>query len=420
MTPGPNQRDPSLGLEATPGALTSDTVSGSTVLSSILVVEPDGLVRDALKALLGGLYRLECAESPADALSTLRRGAFDAVVSETQLPGMTAGQFWQHLHSIDPELRLVLHGSVPPGNDWTAIGTIGQGEFLRKPADSASVRAAVARNVESTASARRMAFQVGELERLNSEMAAAKLERNLYAGILHDINGPLTVISSLADALLHDLAKFGDREASQTARDLIDQANLCIDISRLSIGYARHRPPDDHCDIAKVLGDLDRLLHFHPASRGQTLVVHPFYLPVQAVTDTTTVFRILLNLGLNGLQSAKVPHRVEIFGWVLHERITGVGLAPVNTETLWWYENFENRPPFIAICVRDSGPGIPSEMLQTLFVQGMSTKAEGSGSGLGMGIVHQCVRQAGGAISVETRPGKGSSFVVYLPAIQRV
>ena len=406
-------------MEPVPLGIGSTAGQSTALLTSVLVVEPDALVRDALVTLFSGIYRLECADSPAAALSLLRRGAFEAVISEVQLPGMTIGQFWQHIHSVDPELRLVMHAAAAPAPDWTANALNGHGEFLRKPADSASVRASVARTVEATASARRLAAQIEELEHLNSELASARLERNLYAGILHDINGPLTVISSLSDALQHESSKPGDAEWAQIVRDLTTQANLCIDISRVSIGYARNRGADDHCDIARVLNDLNRLLHFHPASRGQTLVVHPFYLPVQTVTDTTTVFRIVLNLALNGLQSARVPHRVEIFGWVLHERIAGLGTMPAGSEMLWLHENFENRPPFVAICVRDSGPGIPSDMLQSLFTHSRSTKPDGAGSGLGMGIVRQCLRQAGGAISVETRAGKGSSFVVYLPAVQR-
>ncbi|HTI69201.1 MAG TPA: HAMP domain-containing sensor histidine kinase [Candidatus Limnocylindria bacterium] len=86
---------------------------------------------------------------------------------------------------------------------------------------------------------------------------------------------------------------------------------------------------------------------------------------------------------------------------------------------LWLHDGFENRPPFVAICVRDSGPGIPLESLPGLFVRGTTNKPEGQGTGLGMGIVRQCLQMVGGAISVETQPGKGSSFVVYLPAAQR-
>ena len=406
-------------MEPVPTGAGSSAGQNTVLLASILVVEPDGLVRDALTTLFSGVYRLECVDSPAAALSVLRRGAFEAVISEVQLPGMTVGQFWQHIHSVDPELKLVLHAAGSPGSEWAANAVSGHGEFLRKPADSSSIRASLSRAIEATGSARRMAAQIEEMERLNSELASARLERNLYAGILHDINGPLTVISSLSDALQHESSKPGEAEWLQIVQDLTTQANLCIDISRVSIGYARHRGADDHCDIAKVLSDLNRLLHFHPASRGQTLVVHPFYLPVQAVTDTTTVFRIVLNLALNGLQSSRVPHRVEIFGWVLHERIAGLGVTPLGSDMLWLHENFENRPPFVAICVRDSGPGIPSEMLQSLFTLSRTTKADGAGSGLGMGIVRQCMKQAGGAISVETRAGKGSSFVVYLPAVLR-
>ncbi|HTI69202.1 MAG TPA: hypothetical protein VMF06_04520 [Candidatus Limnocylindria bacterium] len=264
----------------------------------VLVIEPDALVGEAMLALLSGHYRIECVGSPAAALSMIRRGIYDALISEVQLPGMSVEQFWQHVHSIDPDLRLVLHtGSMPLVNGLPGPAN-GLGEFLRKPADSTSIRTAVARTVDATHAARRMASQLAEMDRLAAELEAARLERNLYAGILHDLNGPLTVISSLADTLMleKNAGKVGSVDWDQSVQDLMAQANLCIDISRLSMGYARSRSAPDSCDVATVLADLDRLLHFHPACRGQTLVVHPFYLPVRVVADTTAVFRVILNL----------------------------------------------------------------------------------------------------------------------------
>jgi signal transduction histidine kinase len=421
MSGGPIHCGTVAGLSSSEAAAASGGKVASDA-SEILIVEPDSLVRDALVTLFSGQYRLICVDSPSAAVSAVRRGLFDAVISEVQLPGMSLSQFWQHLRTVDPDLRVLLYTAIAPGTNWISNGCSGFGEFLRKPADSTVIRAAVARTIEATRSARQMVAQTDALQRLELELEAANLERNLFAGILHDINGPLTVISSLAELLTYekptgsrmDSADRGDWE--QTVQDLISQANLCIDISRLSLRYARNRAVSEQCDIALLFADLSRLLHFHPASRGHQLIVHPFFLPVCAQADTTNVFRILLNLALNALQSCRIPHRVEIYAWMLHERLPAPPAAGKDPASVWLRDAFENRPPFVAICVRDGGPGIPLESVPNLFDFGYSTKPEGQGTGLGLGIVRHCIQTAGGALQMETKQGEGTSFTVYLPA----
>jgi len=427
MNQGPlhRHRTTPVALGSSEPEVTASDGSGSQDVNHLLVVEPDPLVREALSTLLSGQYNLVCIESPAAALSLLRRGLFDAVISEVQLPGMSLSQFWQQFHSIDPDLRVLLYTAIAPGANWAPNGCSGFGEFLRKPAESAVLRAAIARTIQATFAARRLFAQTEELERLASELEAATLERQLYAGILHDINGPLTVISSLADGLAYELEKGvapnsnATADWAQTVRDLSSQSNLCIDISRVAMRYARPRPETELCDISMVFADLDRLIHFHPFSRGHQFIVHPFTLPVRARTDTTTVFRALLNLTLNALQSSKMPHRVEVYAWMLHERLSPPPPPAKDPGTVWLRESFENRPPFVAVCVRDGGMGIPVEMLPNIFSQSQTTKPEGQGSGLGLGIVRQCVLSACGALQLETKPGQGTSFTIYLPVLTR-
>jgi CheY-like chemotaxis protein len=73
--------------------------------------------------------------------------------------------------------------------------------------------------------------------------------------------------------------------------------------------------------------------------------------------------------------------------------------------------------PFVTVRVSDTGAGIPAEVLPHIFEPFFTTKEVGRGTGLGLSMVHGIAEQHGGWVSVESRPGEGSSFTVHLPRI---
>jgi two-component system cell cycle sensor histidine kinase/response regulator CckA len=80
-------------------------------------------------------------------------------------------------------------------------------------------------------------------------------------------------------------------------------------------------------------------------------------------------------------------------------------------------ENFDNIAPLIVLTVHDNGPGIPPEILPKIFQPYFSTKSARQGTGLGLNIVQRLIKEARGALHVNTQVGLGTTFTVYLPAI---
>jgi signal transduction histidine kinase len=70
----------------------------------------------------------------------------------------------------------------------------------------------------------------------------------------------------------------------------------------------------------------------------------------------------------------------------------------------------------IEICIRDTGPGIPDDVLPHIFEPHFTTKPPGEGTGLGLSIAADAVADHGGSIRVETQPGAGTAFFIALPA----
>jgi signal transduction histidine kinase len=120
-------------------------------------------------------------------------------------------------------------------------------------------------------------------------------------------------------------------------------------------------------------------------SRYETLL-HPVYVHA----DPDQMSQVLLNLFINAIQAMPAGGTLRI-GIVRKDR-------------------------HVQIVVADTGQGIPPEDLPKIFTPFFTTKEIGQGTGLGLTVVHGIVQEHGGSISVESVPGRGTTFTIMLPA----
>ncbi len=74
------------------------------------------------------------------------------------------------------------------------------------------------------------------------------------------------------------------------------------------------------------------------------------------------------------------------------------------------------EPPMIEVVIQDTGAGIPREMMERIFDPFFTTKPAGEGTGLGLSICHRIVEEHGGSIDAQSEPGKGTMFIIKIPA----
>jgi signal transduction histidine kinase len=278
-------------------------------------------------------------------------------------------------------------------------------------------------SVEIRANNTRLKQLQDELRNQQAEEEVIKTKGEIYASIIHDINGPLTVISGFIQLMNQ---RFGnatrlDMEDLEFIKDRLKiitrQITNCIEISRRYLSFLRRQTDEaPRVGINQLLNDLSHLINVHPSRQNNTFVIQPLAEDIGVRINGTDLIQILLNLTVNAFQCSTQSHNVTIESRVLREPLDLAAFKD-GTETRFFnVEGFANVAPLVQLSVRDNGPGIPPEILPKVFQPYFTTKGAKQGTGLGLNIVQRLIKEAKGALHLQTRVGEGTTFTVYFPA----
>jgi len=407
-------------------------MDGHAAKPVLLVIDDEEGPRQSVRIIFKDEYQVLLANSGEQALDIARKYPVSVVVSDILMTGMTGIDVLKHLKEIDPAIEIIMLTAYETIETARMALRHGACDYLNKPFDVQTMRAAVARARQkhdaardfhkSNETLRALQHEIQD-QRVKEEMMRTKGE--IYASVLHDINSPLTVISGFVDIINRSLCDEStvDGEKLETIKGdlnkLTGQVGRCFEISRRYLSFLRDRDSTDlvaeRVGLNQMLSDLKELLNRHPVARGNDLQVHLLPEERVAAINGTDLLQILLNLTINALTCTDEPHRVVVSAqFVTHpfdldKFADGPGQRFVNRES------FLNKPPLIAISVEDNGPGIPGDIFAKMFETKFTTKAPGKGTGLGLGIVKRLVNASQGGIHLQTTLGKGSTFTVLLP-----
>jgi PAS domain S-box-containing protein len=227
----------------------------------------------------------------------------------------------------------------------------------------------------------------------------------LAGGIAHDFNNILTAIIGYSELVIDDippdsLARENVQEvlvAGHRAKDLVQQI---LTFSRQ--GDAERKPLALHRIVKEVL----KLLR---ASLPTTIDirVHLATTTGEVLANPTQMHQVLMNLGTNA------GHAMKDTGGVLE-----VGLDTLQVDEAFVQSHPALKPgPYARLTVKDTGHGMPPEVLARIFEPFFTTKGVGEGTGMGLSVVHGIIISHGGNITVESDPGIGTTFTIYLPHI---
>ncbi|HEV7903258.1 MAG TPA: ATP-binding protein [Pyrinomonadaceae bacterium] len=239
--------------------------------------------------------------------------------------------------------------------------------------------------------------QISEMQEQLSRSRRLATVGQLAAGVAHEINNPLAAITTCAEATLRDIRSTPDLAAVAEERswnfyleEIVRQALRCKAITRGLLDLSRQRRARrEPCDVNALVERSVLLVSQREEARDVSLESALDPQIGELATDEVLVRQILDNLLTNALDA-----------------VEGHGSVRVTTAL----EGERAR-----IEVADTGAGIPAEMLVRIFDPFYTTKEAGKGSGLGLAISATLAEALGGALTVESKPGAGSRFRLWLP-----
>ena len=223
----------------------------------------------------------------------------------------------------------------------------------------------------------------------------------LSAGIGHEINNPLGIISQETEWMQHLLKQIGERDSKEVAelqdslKEVLHQVDRCREITQNLLDFARRKEPVfQEVNVNKLIEDLSKLVE-KEAILHQIEILREFQQDLPLVqTDAPSLRQVVLNLLTNATHAVQKDGKIRI-------------------------ATKRSQNGSVDIIVEDTGCGIPKDHLAKIFDPFFTTKPEGKGTGLGLSICHGIVDKLGGRISVRSEVGKGSTFVVTLPINQQ-
>ena len=241
-----------------------------------------------------------------------------------------------------------------------------------------------------------------ELEAQLRESQKMQAVGTMAGGIAHDFNNILGAILGNVELAKADCGP--DSPVLESLLEIDKAGRRARDLVRQILTFSRNEPPQrTPVDLAEVVHDTERLLRVTLPPAIELHMHLSTGLPA-LLADATQVEQALLNLCTNAVHAIGTERgTIHVEAAQVqpdHRLCERLGLAPTT---------------YVALSVRDNGPGMDAALLGRIFEPFFTTKPVGQGTGLGLAVVHGVMRTHEGAVDVHSAPGHGSRFTLYFP-----
>jgi PAS domain S-box-containing protein len=227
----------------------------------------------------------------------------------------------------------------------------------------------------------------------------------LTGGIAHDFNNLLQIVTGNLETLQRNMQEGSPRLKRAVEHAMIGATRAATLTHRL-LAFARRQPlAPKQVEVNRLVTGMSEILH---RTLGETIeietVLSSGLWPVEV--DPNQLENAILNLALNA-----------------RDAMEGGGKLTIETANTHLDRSYTAQHPeippghYVAICVTDTGTGIPEDDLDRVFEPFFTTKEVGKGTGLGLSMVYGFVKQSGGHVKIYSEPGEGTTIKVYLPRL---
>ncbi|MDP1825294.1 MAG: ATP-binding protein [Archangium sp.] len=293
---------------------------------------------------------------------------------------------------------LRVFGAAMKGQPVTGVESVllGQGDREMRVAFSTSAVMSQSGEVEGVMAIGQDLTRMRELERRVIQAEKLASLGQLAASVVHEINNPMTAVSTYADALWRRAqhSPTADPADVDKYKRIVDNSERVLRFTRDLVNYARpaQDKPEDidlNAVIEKALGFCDHVLHKHGVTIEQKLGEVPGFLAVRQ-----NLVQVFVNLITNACHATPAGGKVTV--------------ATSTADSM------------AVVTVTDTGSGIAAETQSRIFEPFFTTKPDGKGTGLGLSIVQGIIENHGGSITVQSEVGQGTTFTIRMPMLQGV
>ena len=230
----------------------------------------------------------------------------------------------------------------------------------------------------------------------------------LAGGIAHDFNNILFPIVGYTELTMDDIPE--DSPSRKNLEEVLKATKRAKKLVQQILTFSRQN--DQECKPLKVQTIIKEAVNLLRATIPSSIEIHTSIEEDCGLVkgDPTQIHQIIMNLGTNAYHAMQE---------------TGGKLEVILKETIISYEQTMQMVGMkvgrhLELTVKDTGHGMPPQVLERIFEPYYTTKEQGKGTGLGLSVTHGIVQNYGGDISVRSQPGVGSTFKVYLPVVDDI
>lgn len=275
----------------------------------------------SLRVIFKDDYEVLLAPDGATAIAIVQKQKVDVAIVDIRMAGMSGVEVLERIKFIDPTIEVLMITAFETTDTIRQALRLRACDYINKPFDIPTLRAAVSAAMQRHSLDTEVFHNVEKLQQLYAELQNQRMEGqmaqtrgDIYASIIHDINGPLTVISGFLQLINQRLgqAETLDAEGLSFVKDrlrtMTRQVTNCIEISRRYLSFLRRQPGEfSRVGVNQLLSDLEHLVRVHPSLQHHEFIVQPLAGDVAVRMNGTDLIQVLLNLTVNAFQAHPRP-----------------------------------------------------------------------------------------------------------------
>jgi signal transduction histidine kinase len=363
----------------------------------LLVIDDELGPRESLRFLFKDVYDVTCVDSVDQGLAELTRNPPDAILMDIKMPGKNGIQGLREIRAIDPLVSIVIltgFGSLETAQEAIRNGAT---DYLKKPFDTAEIRASLAGHVQRTRNNRKRASAADHLEALTAQLQEQLAVKEQMAALgeesaefVHDLSNPLSVIKGYVQMLIEEI-KDKKSQGPEINVGYLEEIEKSVSRCRDMLTLWRDRSRRTDTAIKKiVLGHLvsEIAVTAQALASSKSAKVNLVEGPSDCVIegDHIQIFRAIQNIVGNAIEA--LPDSGGYIG--IRWRVDG-------------------RRALVE--VEDNGGGFPPHKIADLQTKHCTTKGASGGMGLGLFIAKNIMEAHGGSLILANNDAGTGAFV---------